>query len=64
MKYKSFAELVAASKSGEFTGHVIIDNDCVNAYQGDDLVFDFNDSGAECALFEALTELGLSPEFC
>ena len=36
-KYKTLKELAEAAARGEFKGRVIVDNDCVDAYEdGDD----------------------------
>ena len=59
MKYKSIAEFLQSVKAGNFTGEVIVDNDCVYAYVGDDRVFDFEDHGPEGALVEVLLALGI-----
>ena len=66
-KYQTLEELCAAAKSGEFTGHIIVDNDCVGAYQpmGDDdseCVFDFGGEGPEGALIDILTFMGLDAD--
>jgi hypothetical protein len=68
MKYNSLSELIAAAKSGEFTGYIVVDNDCVNAYQpvGDDdieEVSDFNGASPERALVALLNEIGLNAGF-
>ena len=68
MKYQTFEQLAAAAKSGEFTGTVIVDNDCVHAFQpdaddgGNEMVFNFNGEGPEGALVELLNGLGVNAE--
>lgn len=62
-KYETIAEFLDAAKSGEFTGRVIIDNDCVSAYQDDEKVFDFEGDGPDSALFSILKHLGINAEF-
>ena len=61
-KYKSAAEFVRAAQSVKFKGVVIVDNDCVTAYVGDDTVFDFDESGPECALIDVLEAIGAKAE--
>lgn len=61
-KYKSVAEFVKAAQGGKFKGVVIVDNDCVNAYVGDDEVFDFDDAGPEGALIDVLEAIGAKAE--
>lgn len=62
MKYETTDEFVKAVQAGEFTGRVIVDNDCVNAYQDDEEVCDFEDSGPEGALIDVLASLGANAE--
>jgi hypothetical protein len=62
MKYETISEFVTAAKEGHFTGRVIVDNDQVYAYEGDEEVCDFEDCGPEGALIEVLTALGVKAE--
>lgn len=39
MRYKTLAELVAAVRSGEVLGTLVIDNDETFLYEGDECVF-------------------------
>lgn len=70
MKYASFPKFLEACHTGEFTGHVIVDNDCVGAYQptsidGDtEHVFNFGGEGPEGALIDVLTQLGVPNVDC
>ena len=64
-EYQTLEELCAAAKSGEFTGYVVVDNDCVDAYQpiGDDdaeNVFNFGGEGPRGALIDILRGMGLN----
>lgn len=68
MKYQTLEELAAAAKSGEFTGHVIVDNDCVSARQpiGDDdseEVFAFGGEGPAGALIDILASMGIRADY-
>ncbi len=63
-KYKSLKELAEAAKRGEFQGRVIVDNDCVDAYEteerGGECVF--AGDGPEYELVELLTDMGLNAD--
>ena len=61
-KYKTVRAFVNAAQSGEFKGVVIVDNDCVYAYVGDEEVFDFNDANPEEVLIDVLEALGVNAE--
>ena len=58
-KYITTKSFLKAVHSGEFKGRVVIDNDSVNAFVGDDDVFDFQGCGLEMALFVLLTAIGV-----
>lgn len=60
--YQSAAEFVKDVQDGKFKGEVIVDNDCVHAYSGEDMVFDFNDDGPEGALIAVLKALGVNAQ--
>lgn len=62
MKYETTEAFVKAVQAGVFTGRVIVDNDCVNAYEGDEEVCDFEDAGPEGALVDVLEALGTKAE--
>lgn len=62
MKYQTTDEFVKAVKDGKFSGKVVVDNDCVNAYEGGEEVFDFEDAGPEGVLIDVLTALGVNAE--
>lgn len=62
MKYETTKAFVKAVQAGGFAGSVIVDNDCVNAYEGDEEVCDFEDNGPEGALIDVLSALGVSAE--
>jgi hypothetical protein len=64
MKYETTSDFVKAVQTGAFTGRVIVDNDCVNAFEGDEEVCDFEGSGPEGALIDVLAALGANAERC
>ena len=59
MKYKTTKLFIEAVQSGKFTGSVVVDNDCVVAYQDDKEVHKFGGGGPESALIEVLFALGV-----
>jgi|GEM_PF-2604364 len=74
MKYETLAELSAAAKAGEFTGHIFIYCDCVVAYkesqdQADnnvsndeeygEAVFEAQNTHGDDVLIDALALLGI-----
>ena len=62
MKYKTTAAFIKAIRSGKFSGNVVVDNDCVNAYDGDEMVCDFEDAAPECVLIAVLEAFGVKAE--
>lgn len=62
-KYASVEELAAAAKAGEFTGNVIVDNDCVDAYQDGENVFDFDGEDPGGALIKILEQMGIKADY-
>ena len=61
-KYETTKAFLAAVQAGEFTGQVIVDNDCVDAYQGDEKVCNFGDDVPENVLISMLEALGVEAE--
>jgi hypothetical protein len=62
MKYETITDFIIAAKAGKFTGRVIVDNDQVTAYEGDEIVCDFEDCGPDGALIEVMAALGVKAE--
>lgn len=60
----STEEFIALAKSGKMgDAVVIVDNDCVDAYIGDDKVCDFHGDAPRRALIDVLAALGVSAEY-
>lgn len=59
----STEEFVALAKSGKMNDAiVIVDNDSVDAYIGNDRVCNFHDEGPQRALIDVLVALGVNAE--
>lgn len=63
-EFYSTDDFVEAAVNGELADvSVLVDNDNVSAYRGDEMVCDFNDAGPQQALLEVLTALGVKAEY-
>jgi len=63
-EFYSTDEFIEAAVNGELADvSVVVDNDNVSAYRGDEQVCDFNDAGPQQALLEVLTALGVKAEY-
>lgn len=58
MKYEDTKSFLDAVRNKSFKGRVIVDCDCVLAYENGELAFDFNDRSPVDALFFVLEALG------
>jgi len=58
MKYEDTKQFLDAVRNKSFEGRVIVDSDCVLAYESGELVFDFDDRSPVDALFFVLEALG------
>lgn len=58
MKYEDIKSFIEAVQNKSFKGRIIVDSDCVLAYESGELVFDFNDRSPVDALFFVLEALG------
>lgn len=68
MKYKTLKEFIAAANAGGFTGSVVIDKDCVTAYEDNqdgepEEVFNFGGDTPEAVLFDVMLTLGIRAEY-
>lgn len=58
MKYKDTKSFLDAVQNKSFKDRIIVDCDCVLAYESGELAFDFNDRSPVDALFFVLEALG------
>ncbi len=63
MKYENTQSFVEAVQNKSFDGRVVIDNDCVYAYDRGQLVFDFEGRSPDGAFLLVLEALGANVDY-
>ncbi len=63
MKYEYMQSFLEAVQNKSFKGRIIVDNDCVLAYESGELVFDFEELSPRDALFFVLEALGADVDY-
>lgn len=63
MKYEYMKSFLDAIQNKSFKGRIIIDNDCVLAYESGELAFDFENLSPRDALFFVLEYLGADVDY-
>jgi hypothetical protein len=58
MKYEDMKSFLEAVRNKSFKGRIIVDSDCVLAYESGELAFDFENLSPRDALFFVLEALG------
>ncbi len=63
MKYEDTKSFIEAVQNKSFKGRVIVDNDCVLAYDNGEITFDFCGQSPVYALFFVLEALGVDVDY-